>query len=154
VIFDEDSMLREKSEKEDKAQGGISDSSAANTQEKGVEFSDNSKRPEGSEEDSSDSDGDKQEAIQEQPRPLRRLVRVTVPPDEGHVSFTLVTETGEPNSYREAIEADDHDKWITAMEQKIESLDRNQIWNLLKDSKAKVADGSFARRTMSNTRKG
>jgi len=36
--------------------------------------------------------------------------------DEDHVSFALVTETGEPDSYREVIEADDHDKWITAME--------------------------------------
>ena len=36
--------------------------------------------------------------------------------DEDHVSFALVIETGEPDSYREAIEADDHDKWITAME--------------------------------------
>ena len=31
VVFDEDSILREKSEKEDKAQGGASDSSTADT---------------------------------------------------------------------------------------------------------------------------
>ena len=36
VIFDKDSILREKSETEDKAQGTVSDSSATNTQEKGV----------------------------------------------------------------------------------------------------------------------
>ena len=40
--------------------------------------------------------------------------------DEDHVSFTLVTETGEPDSYREAIEADDQGKWITAMEQEMD----------------------------------
>jgi len=79
-VFDEDSMLREKSEMEDKAQGGASDSSAADTQEKRIEFSDSPKRPEGSEDDSSDSDGDKQEATQEQPRLLKWPVRVTVPP--------------------------------------------------------------------------
>ena len=67
------------------------------------------------EEDSSDSDEDKQEATQEQLRPLRRSVRVTMPPtrygwDEDHVSFALVIETREPDSYREAIEAYDHDK--------------------------------------------
>jgi len=49
VVFDEESMLREKSETEDKAQGGASDSST-DTQEKEVEFSDSPKRPEGSEE--------------------------------------------------------------------------------------------------------
>ena len=46
--------------------------------------------------------------------------------DEDHVSFALVTKTGEPDSFKEAIETDDHDKWITAMEQGMESLDRNQ----------------------------
>jgi len=65
VVFDENSMLREKSDTEDKAQGGASDSSAVDTQEKGVEFSDSPKKPERSEEDSSGSDGDKQEATQE-----------------------------------------------------------------------------------------
>ena len=37
------------------------------------------------------------------------------------------------------IKADDHDKWIKAMEEEMESLDRNQTWtlvDLLKDSKA------------------
>jgi len=56
--------------------------------------------------------------------------------EDDHVSFTLVTETGDPSSYREAIEAA---KWITAMKQEMESLDRNQIWTLVdlpKDSKA------------------
>ena len=61
VIFDEESLLQEKSETEDKAQGGASDSST-DTQEKGVEFAESPKRPEGSEEDSLDSDEDKQKA--------------------------------------------------------------------------------------------
>ena len=82
--------MREKSETEDKAQGAASDSSA-NTQKKEVEFSDSSKRPKGSEEDSSDSDGEDQEATQEQPKLLRRSIRVKVPParydwDDDHVS--------------------------------------------------------------------
>ena len=85
-------MLQEKSETEDKAQGGTTDSSAAHTQEKEVEFSESPKRPEGSEEDSSDPNEDNQEATQEQPRPLRRSVKVTVPPtrygwEDNHVFF-------------------------------------------------------------------
>ena len=60
VVFDEDSMLQEKLEIEDKTQCGASDSSTADTQEKGVKFSESPKRPEGSEEDSSNSDGEKQ----------------------------------------------------------------------------------------------
>ena len=46
--------------------------------------------------------------------------------NEDHVSFTLVTETGEPDSYKEVIEADDHDKWIASMKQEMEFLNRNQ----------------------------
>jgi len=45
VIFDEESMLQEKSEMEDKAQGGASDSSE-DTQEKKVEFLESPKKPE------------------------------------------------------------------------------------------------------------
>ena len=61
---------------------------------------------------------------------MRRSVRVKVPPirygwDDDHVSYALVIEIRDPDSYREAIEADDHNKWITIMEQEIESLDRN-----------------------------
>ena len=64
---------------------------------KGVEFSDSLKRPEGSKEDSSDSDGDKHETTQEQLRPLRMSIRVTMTPtrydwEDDHVSFVLVTE--------------------------------------------------------------
>ena len=85
-------MLQEKSETKDKAQGGAPDNSA-DTQEKGVEFSENPKRP----------DGDEHKATQEQPKLLRRSVRVTEPPvwygwEDDHVFIPLVTETGDPSS--------------------------------------------------------
>ena len=123
-------MLQEKSKTEDKAQGETPESST-DTQEKRVKFSENFKRLDGSEEDSSDSDGDEHEATQEQSRPLRQSVRVMVPPtrygwENDYVSFALVTETEDPDSYRKAIEADDRGKWITAMEKEMESLNRNQ----------------------------
>ena len=72
MIFDEELILQEKSEMENKAQGGAPDSST-DTQEKGVQFSENSKRPDGSKNNSSNSD-EEQKATQEQPRPLRRPV--------------------------------------------------------------------------------
>ena len=65
-----DEIFNEKWKTEDKAQGGASDSSA-DTQVKKIEFSEIPKKPERSEEDSSDSDGAEHEATQEQPRPLR-----------------------------------------------------------------------------------
>ena len=38
--------------------------------------------------------------------------------EDDHVLFTLVTETetSDPSGYMEAIKADDHEKWITAIE--------------------------------------
>ena len=62
---------------------------------------------------------------------MRQSIRVIVPPtrydwENDHVSIALITETSDPSCYREAMEADDHDKWITAKEQEMEPLNRNQ----------------------------
>ena len=64
-------MLQEKSEMEYKAQSGAPNS-LVDTQEKEIELSENPKRPDGSEDNSSDSDGDEQRLLKSQPRPLRR----------------------------------------------------------------------------------
>jgi len=71
--------------------------------------------PDKSDEDSSDSDRNEQETTQEQPRSLKQSVRISMPPtkyhwEDNHASFTLITKTRDLSSYREAIEADDHDK--------------------------------------------
>jgi len=42
--------------------------------------------------------------------------------DEDQVSFILITEAGDSNSYKEAIKVDDNDKWDIAMEQEMETL--------------------------------
>ena len=107
MVFDEESMLQEKLE--------TAIDRLADTQEKRVEFSESTKRLDVIEEDSSDLDGDEQKATKEQPRPLRRSVKVTMPLirygwEDDHVSFALVKNAGDPCSYKEAIKADDHDK--------------------------------------------
>ena len=63
-------------------------------------------------------------------------LRVTVPParydcEDEHVSIALVIETGDPSRYRELIEANDLGRWITAMKQEMEPLDRNQPRSLI-----------------------
>jgi len=80
VIFDEELMLQE-SQRQDIAQGRASES-LIDFQSKEFEFSDDPNKPVGSDENSSDLDGDIQESTQEQhvqPRSLRRLDRVSVP---------------------------------------------------------------------------
>jgi len=72
-------MLQERSETEDKAQSGAPYCST-DTRVKIVEFSDSPKRHDESDKNSSDSDGDEQNATQEQPRQLSQSVRVSVSP--------------------------------------------------------------------------
>jgi len=38
--------------------------------------------------------------------------------EDEHVSIALVIENGDPSSYRKAIEADNHGKWITTMDRR------------------------------------
>jgi len=66
-----------------------------------------------------------------QPRLLRQSDRLSVLPirygwDEDQVTFALVTEAGDPSSYKEAIDVNDSDKWAIAMEQEMKSLEKNQ----------------------------
>ena len=64
MVFDQESMLQEKSKTEDKAQGGASHNSV-DSQSKEFEFSDDSNKPVGLDEKSSNSDKDMHEATQE-----------------------------------------------------------------------------------------
>ena len=106
--------------------------SSVDSQVKEVEFSCGLTKPDGSGKDTSVSDDDEQEATQAQPRLLRRSARILLPPtrygqeDDDHVSFVLVTEAWDSCSYREAIEVDDSENWITVMEHEMESLETNQ----------------------------
>ena len=55
--------------------------------------------------------------------------------------FALVTETEDPSSYKETIETDDSDKWAITMKQEMESLERNQTWDLMNLPKGSKAIG-------------
>src|SRR3954471_9411885 len=113
------------SKAESELQGG-DPASSADSQTEGVEFLETTDTSG----DNSGTCGDiDDEATQVQPRPLRRSARISVPPArygwDDHVSFALVTEPGDSVCYRDAIEAEDHDKWVTAMEEEMEFLKRN-----------------------------
>ena len=41
-------------------------------------------------------------------------------------------EEGEPKNYSEAISSDDSTKWIATMQEKVESLLKNETWELVK----------------------
>src|SRR4051812_33725630 len=103
--------------------------------------------------ENSGTGGDIDEATKEKPRPLRQSARISVLLArygwDDHVSFALVTEAGDMGCYRDPIVANDHEKWVTAMEEEMESLERNETWLLVdlpKGSKAIVAGGCFRRK--------
>lgn len=58
------------------------------------------------------------------------------------VSFALFTDGETPSSFEEAVRSTDSDKWSAAMAEEMESLRKNQIWELVELPKGKVAIGS------------
>lgn len=42
------------------------------------------------------------------------------------VAFALITDSGDPTSYQDAIQSEDNDKWAIAMAEEMESLQKNQ----------------------------
>ena len=57
------------------------------------------------------------------------------------VSFALVTSDGDPFSFKEATNRKDNDKWLVAMLEEMESLQKNKTWELVKLPKGKKAIG-------------
>ncbi|KAK2991311.1 hypothetical protein RJ640_024576 [Escallonia rubra] len=62
---------------------------------------------------------------------------------EDLVSFALIVGSGDPTKYNEAVKAEDGNLWLTIMDEEIESLRKNQTWELVKLPKGVKAIGSF-----------
>ena len=67
-------------------------------------------------------------ALHKSQRSIRRLVRYGI--DEV-ISYALITANGDPENYAEAMESEDHDSWMQAMMEEMESLEKNQTWQLV-----------------------
>ena len=57
------------------------------------------------------------------------------------VSFALVTNGGDPFTFKEATDRKDNDKWLVAILKEMESLQKNKTWELVKLPKGKKAIG-------------
>ena len=57
------------------------------------------------------------------------------------VSFALVISDGDPFSFKEATNRKYNDKWLVAMLEEMESLQKNKTWELVKLPKGKKAIG-------------
>jgi hypothetical protein len=57
------------------------------------------------------------------------------------VSFVLITSSGDPLSYKDATNKKYSDKWLVAMSEEMESLQKNKNWESAKLPKKKKAIG-------------
>ena len=72
---------------------------------------------------------------------LRISTRFVKTPDRYSPSldYILLTDSGEPESYKKALQDENSSKWELAMKDEMDSLLGNQIWNLAEFPKGKKA---------------
>ena len=70
---------------------------------------------------------------QEEPVVLRRSTRVSHPPKRlvPGLDYVMLTDCGEPSCYKDAMSRDDKIKWERAMESEMDSIEKNQTWELV-----------------------
>ena len=60
---------------------------------------------------------------------------------EDLVSYALITSSGDPTTFQEAIHSQEKSRWMGVMVEEIQSLHKNQTWNLVELPKGKRAIG-------------
>ena len=71
----------------------------------------------------------------QQPVTLRRCTRerkCLKRHEDSTSSFPSITEDGEPSCYQEAVDDTDSKKWKTTMKEEMDSLAKNNTWDLVK----------------------
>jgi hypothetical protein len=65
---------------------------------------------------------------------VRRSTKSSRPPERYSPSlyYLLLTDSGEPESYDEAMQVDTKQKWEQGMKEEMDSLIKNQTWDLVK----------------------
>ena len=65
---------------------------------------------------------------------FRRSTRLSIPHERYSPSFyyLLLTDSGEPECYEEAMQVDTIKKWDQGMKEEMDSLENNQTWDLVK----------------------
>ena len=75
-----------------------------------------------------------QQAPQTPESGVRRSTRISRPPERYFPSlyYVLLTDSGEPKCYEEAVQIETRKKWEQAMKEEMDSLAHNQTWDLVK----------------------
>ena len=75
-----------------------------------------------------------QQQVPQIPASVRRSIRISRPPERFSPSlyYLLMTNSGEPECYEEAMQVETRKKWEQDMDEEMESFVRNQTWDLVK----------------------
>jgi hypothetical protein len=92
---------------------------------------------------------EEQEQIESETPEVRRSTRERRPPawhseyvTESNIAYCLLTEDGEPSTFHEAIKSTDVSMWMTAMQEEIEALHKNNTWDLVPLPQGRKAIGN------------
>jgi len=138
VVFDETSLLKGLEEKEQQEDPMREDE---------IEVEVTTSRGESNQETQQETnDSQVEEEAEQESIAQGRQRRITKAPvryghDDASIAFALVTECGDPCTFEEAIEQEDRNKWMVAMTEEMESLHKNQTWELTELPKGKRAIG-------------
>ena len=72
---------------------------------------------------------------------VRRSTKIIRPPERHSPSlyYVLLSDSGEPECYEEAVQVETRKKWEQAMKEEMDSLAHNQTWELVKLTVGKTA---------------
>ncbi|MCY6524964.1 reverse transcriptase domain-containing protein, partial [Actinobacillus pleuropneumoniae] len=75
-----------------------------------------------------------QQALQTPKSGVRRSTRISRPLERYSPSlyYLLLTDSGEPECYEEAVQVETRKKWEQAMKEEMDSLAHNQTWDLVR----------------------
>ena len=126
VVFDEKFMLQSTQEKEKQ----VPENCSGNEQVVQVELESHVDEDSVQETGSSSSGVHEHHSIASD-RPRRTIKPPTRYGFEDLVSYALITSSGDPTTFQEAVHSLEKSKWMGAMVEEMESLHKNQTWELV-----------------------
>ena len=136
VVFDEKAMLQRTQEE----QKQVPENCSTNENVVQVELEEYDREKDTHHAESSNSDDQQYRSIATD-RPRRNIRPPTKYGFEDLVSYALITSNGDPTTFQEAVQSQEKSRWMGAMVEEMESLHKNQTWELVELPEGKRAIG-------------
>ena len=136
VVFDEKAMLQHTQEE----QKQVLKNCSTNENVVQVDLEEYDREKDTHHAESSNSDDQQYRSIATD-RPRRNIRPPTKYGFEDLVSYALITSNGDPTTFQEAVQSQEKSRWMGAMVEEMESLHKNQTWELVELPEGKRAIG-------------